>query len=48
MGKHLIAEGLQPGPHFKDILNQAFKQLEDGFRDEAGALLWLRASGHVD
>ena len=49
MGKHLIAEGLQPGPHFKDILNQAFQaQLEDGFRDEAGALLWLRASGHVD
>lgn len=34
LGRHLIALGLEPGPHFKDLLEQCFEaQLEGEFHD---------------
>lgn len=42
-GRHLIEAGLRPGPRFKAVLDAAFEvQLDGGFGDEAGALMWLR------
>lgn len=42
LGRHLVAAGMQPGPSFKPILEEAFEaQLDGGFSDEAGALEWL-------
>lgn len=43
MGKHLIAFGLTPGPHFGPILREAFTaQIEGIFSDAAEGLVWLR------
>ena len=45
LGRHLISLGLNPGPHFKNILDRAFQaQLENEFDDEAGALSWAQAN----
>ncbi|MDR0902440.1 MAG: HD domain-containing protein, partial [Opitutaceae bacterium] len=42
LGRHLIAAGLEPGAHFRAILDAAFEaQLEGVFADEAGAHAWL-------
>jgi tRNA nucleotidyltransferase (CCA-adding enzyme) len=42
LGRHLIAAGLEPGAHFKSILDAAFEaQLEGAFTDESGAHMWL-------
>lgn len=44
LGRHLLAEGAQPGPRFKPILDDAFEaQLEGAFVDEIGGVEWLRA-----
>ncbi|HEY0947243.1 MAG TPA: HD domain-containing protein [Opitutaceae bacterium] len=41
-GRHLIAFGMKPGPHFKPLLEAAFEaQLDGAFRDEASAQRWL-------
>jgi tRNA nucleotidyltransferase (CCA-adding enzyme) len=46
-GRHLIARGLKPGAEFGPLLQQAFEvQLEGGFTDLAGALLWLDRRSH--
>ena len=43
LGRHLIALGEQPGPHFKLMLDDAFEaQLDGMFQNEAGALEWAR------
>lgn len=43
LGRHLLAIGLQPGPAFKSILENAFEaQLDGAFHDESSALIWLR------
>ena len=43
LGRHLIALGLTPGPHFKAALDAAFEsQLDGAFDDEAGAIEWMR------
>lgn len=43
LGRHLIALGLQPGPHFKPTLDAAFEsQLDGAFADETGGLEWMR------
>lgn len=43
LGRHLLALGHQPGPHFKPILDAAFEaQLDGAFLDEAGGIDWLR------
>lgn len=45
LGRHLIAEGVTPGPHFGPILNKAFEaQLNGEFSDESGALNWFRTN----
>jgi len=42
-GDDLIALGLQPGPHFKGILEEAHnRQMEGEFADRECALAWLR------
>lgn len=47
LGRHLIAMGLRPGPHFKGLLDQCFEaQLEGEFGDLEGGL--ERARGVVD
>ena len=43
MGRHLIEEGLQPGPHFKGLLDRCFEaQLDGRFEDLDGGLAFLR------
>ncbi len=43
LGRHLIALGQKPGPHFTDLLALAFEaQLDGAFSDEETALIWLR------
>lgn len=43
LGRHLIALGQKPGPHFAEILATAFEvQLDGAFHDEETALIWLR------
>lgn len=43
LGRHLIAEGLHPGPLFSEILRTCFEaQLDGEFEDEAGALSFLK------
>ena len=43
LGRHLIALGMKPGPHFKPALDAAFEsQLDGAFYDEAGGIEWLR------
>ena len=42
-GRDLIAAGLQPGPHFKKLLDSAQAlQLEGGLKTREDALAWLR------
>lgn len=42
-GRHLLELGLQPGPHFKPILDAcAEAQLDGAFTDEAGGRAWLK------
>ena len=44
LGRHLIAAGLSPGPHFKPLLNELFEaQLEGDFTTEEEGLRLLRA-----
>ena len=41
-GRHLIAQGMEPGKHFGSLLSEAFEaQLEGEFADLDGALKWL-------
>lgn len=43
LGRHLIALGMKPGPHFKPALDAAFEsQLDGAFADEAGGVEWMR------
>lgn len=43
LGRHLIALGQKPGPHFSHILQKAFEaQLDGEFADEASGLAWLK------
>jgi len=43
LGRHLLALGLNPGPDFKPLLDDAFEaQLEGAFADEAGGVAWLK------
>ncbi len=43
LGRHLIALGMNPGPHFKPALEAAFEsQLDGAFGDEAGGIEWMR------
>ena len=43
LGRHLIALGMKPGPHFAPALDAAFEsQLDGAFTDEAGGLEWMR------
>lgn len=43
LGRHLIALGMQPGPHFKPALDAAFEsQLDGAFNDETGGVEWVR------
>jgi tRNA nucleotidyltransferase (CCA-adding enzyme) len=45
LGRHLIAAGLQPGPRFKAILQDAYEaQLDGVFKDIDGAISWLRGA----
>lgn len=42
-GRHLIALGMKPGPHFGPALEAAFEsQLDGAFYDEAGGIEWMR------
>ncbi len=42
LGRHLIALGQKPGPHFTEVLAAAFEaQLDGAFSDEEAALIWL-------
>ena len=42
LGRHLMARGLEPGPHFGRILARCFEaQLEGTFTDEGGGLVYL-------
>ena len=41
-GRHLMAEGLKPGPHFREILDTLFEaQLDGAFSNEEEALRYL-------
>ena len=41
-GRHLIALGHKPGPHFKHLLNACYEaQLDGTFNDEPGGLTFL-------
>ena len=43
LGRHLQALQLNPGPHFKPLLDAAFEaQLDGAFADEAGGIAWLQ------
>lgn len=43
LGRHLIALGMKPGPHFKPALEAAFEsQLDGAFYDEDGGMEWMR------
>lgn len=43
LGRHLIALGCHPGPHFKPALDAAFEsQLDGAFDDEAGGINWMK------
>lgn len=43
LGRHLIALGEKPGPHFSAILSAAFEaQLDGAFSDEEGAIVWIK------
>lgn len=43
LGRHLVALGFTPGPHFKAALDAAFEsQLDGAFNDEAGGVEWMR------
>ncbi len=43
LGRHLIAEGLKPGPHFGKILDALFEaQLEGAFSDEDEGVRYLK------
>lgn len=43
LGRHLIALGVKPGPHFKPALEAAFEsQLDGAFYDEEGGIEWMR------
>ena len=43
MGRHLIALGLEPGIHFKELLGACFEaQLDGEFSDLEGALVYAR------
>lgn len=43
LGRHLVALGRVPGPHFKPALDAAFEsQLDGAFYDEAGGIEWLK------
>jgi len=43
MGRHLIELGLEPGRHFKELLEECFEaQLEGKFRDLAGGVEYAR------
>jgi tRNA nucleotidyltransferase (CCA-adding enzyme) len=43
LGRHLIALGIKPGPHFGPALEAAFEsQLDGAFYDEAGGMEWMR------
>lgn len=43
MGRHLIAFGMDPGPHFGPILRGAFEaQIDGAFSDAVGGIVWLR------
>ena len=43
MGRHLFRFGLEPGPEFKVLLDEAYEaQLEGRFSDLEGGLHWLR------
>ncbi len=43
MGRHLIALGLEPGPHFKELLETCFEaQIDGAFSDLDGALTCAR------
>lgn len=42
LGRHLIALGQSPGPHFKTLLDAAFEaQLDGAFNNEEDGLTWL-------
>ncbi|HUP22671.1 MAG TPA: HD domain-containing protein [Thermoanaerobaculia bacterium] len=42
LGRHLIAAGLSPGPHFRALLDRCFEaQLDGAFQDTAGGVLFL-------
>jgi tRNA nucleotidyltransferase (CCA-adding enzyme) len=51
LGRHLMSLGWAPGPKFKPVLETAFEaQLDGAFRDEAGAVAWIReqiAAGRI-
>jgi tRNA nucleotidyltransferase (CCA-adding enzyme) len=43
LGRHLIAQGLSPGPDFKKTLDAAFEaQLDGVFTNEPDAITWLK------
>lgn len=43
LGRHLLALGLKPGPHFKLLLDEAFEaQLEGVISDEVSGVNWLK------
>ena len=43
LGRHLIALGIKPGPHFGPALEAAFEsQLDGAFADEAGGVEWMK------
>lgn len=50
MGRHLFQFGMQPGPEFKTLLDEAYEaQLEGKFLDLEGGLRWLKeAKGLVN
>lgn len=45
LGRHLIAFGMDPGPHFGPILREAFQaQIEGLFSDAVAGMVWLSES----
>ena len=43
LGRHLIAQGMEPSKAFKGVLEAAFEaQIEGEFFDEVGAVEWLK------
>lgn len=43
LGRHLIALGMKPGPHFRPALDAAFEsQLDGAFYDEEGGIEWMK------